>query len=275
MTRQIVCALLLTAGTAVAQERAPSYDVRVEIDKAQLEGKLRAAIEMKTTVGAPYSAEATTEFVQVLADGNRIVRRTIVRIYRDSEGRVRRENVTADGSRVESVTIVDPVAGSHVVLDPATRTAFGSPSKLRVAEGSTASMREMHHEKAAVEAKMRQRTPMPTQSLPRQPSPERARLHEQTNRQDLGQRSIEGLAAQGTRTTTVLPPGTIGNEQPIRIVTEEWFSPDLQLLVQTKHSDPRSGDTTYTLSNVVRAEPDGSLFDVPADYAVKPSRTRE
>ena len=198
-----------------------------------------------------------------------------MRIYRDSEGRVRRENVTADGSRVESVTIVDPVAGSHVVLDPATRTAFGSPSKLRYAEGTTASMREMHHEKAAVEAKMGRRTAMPTQALPRQPSPERARLHEQTSRQDLGQRSIEGLAARGTRTTTVLPPGTIGNEQPIRIVTEEWFAPDLQVLVQTKHSDPRSGDTTYTLSNIVRAESDRSLFEVPADYAVKPSGTRE
>ena len=95
-------------------------------------------------------------------------------------------------------------------------------------------------------------------------------MHEQASRQDLGERTVGGLVARGTRTTTVLPPGAIGNEQPIRIVSEEWFAPDLQVLVLTKYSDPRSGDTTYTLSNIVRAEPDRSLFEVPPDYPFKP-----
>jgi hypothetical protein len=88
-------------------------------------------------------------------------------------------------------------------------------------------------------------------------------------RQDLGQRTIEGVTAEGTRTITTIPPGTIGNEQPIRIVSEEWFSPDLRVLVLTKHSDPRSGETTYTLSNIVRAEPGRALFEIPADYPRK------
>ena len=74
------------------------------------------------------------------------------------------------------------------------------------------------------------------------------------------------MIARGTRPTTVIPAGAIGNDQTIRIVTEEWFSPDLQVLVLTKHSDPRSGDTTYALSGIVRAEPDRSLFEVPAAY---------
>jgi len=131
MKRQFVCALTVLAASgagsaaisAEGQEREPAKAVRhaIELDKAQLEGKLRAAVEMKTTTGAPYSAEATTETVQMLADGNRIARKTIVRIYRDSDGRTRREFVTADGSRVESVAIVDPVAGSSVMFDPRTR----------------------------------------------------------------------------------------------------------------------------------------------------------
>jgi hypothetical protein len=100
-------------------------------------------------------------------------------------------------------------------------------------------------------------------SMPRAP---RSTLHEQVTRQDLGQRMIEGVNALGTRTTTTIPTGAIGNEQPIRIVSEEWFAPDLQVLVMTKHSDPRSGETTYMLSNIIRAEPDRSLFEVPADY---------
>jgi hypothetical protein len=280
------------AGTAEAQERVQMYEMRVDLEKAQLAGKLRAAVEMKTTVGAPYSGEATTEAVQVLADGNRIVRRSIVRIYRDSEGRVRRENVTADGSRVESVTIVDPVSGSNVMLDPVNRIAFGDPGK--VAGRSDESAREVERkklERAELEAKMEPRAepdkrdiemamrgepraPGPV-ALPRRPSPERERVNGEASRQDLGQRTFDGVVARGTRTTTVLAAGAIGNEQPIRIVSEEWFAPDLQLLVLTKYSDPRSGDTTYTLSNIVRTEPDHSLFEVPADYSVKPVRARE
>ena len=80
--------------------------------------------------------------------------------------------------------------------------------------------------------------------------------------------------ATGTRTTTVIPAGAIGNEQPIRIVSEQWFSPDLELLVLTRHSDPRTGDTTYRLTNIVRGDPDRSLFEVPADYTVKESGIR-
>jgi hypothetical protein len=96
----------------------------------------------------------------------------------------------------------------------------------------------------------------------------------QTVREDLGSQSIEGVSAIGSRSTTTIPAGAIGNEQPITIVSEQWFSPDLQVLVLTRHSDPRQGDTTYRLVNVVRAEPDRSLFVVPADYTFKESGIR-
>ena len=90
----------------------------------------------------------------------------------------------------------------------------------------------------------------------------------QSVREDLGTSTIEGLPATGTRTTTTIAAGAIGNVQPIKIVSEEWFSPDLQVLVLTKHNDPRSGETVYRLLNVVRAEPDPSLFAVPADEPI-------
>jgi hypothetical protein len=91
-------------------------------------------------------------------------------------------------------------------------------------------------------------------------------------KEDLGPQTIEGVTARGTRTTTVIPAGSIGNVQDIRIVSEQWFSEDLQVLVLTKHSDPRSGETIYRLRNIVRAEPDASLFTVPADYTVQQGR---
>jgi hypothetical protein len=86
---------------------------------------------------------------------------------------------------------------------------------------------------------------------------------------------VEGVMADGKRVTTVLPAGAIGNQQPITVLTEQWFSPDLEILVMTRHSDPRSGDTTYTVTNIVRAEPQGSLFDVPADYTIVGSPYKE
>ena len=93
--------------------------------------------------------------------------------------------------------------------------------------------------------------------------------------EDLGRQNIEGVSATGTRSITTIPAGAIGNLQPIKVVNEQWLSPDLQVLVMTKHSDPRSGETTYRLQSIVRAEPDRSLFSVPADYTMKESGIRE
>ncbi len=94
----------------------------------------------------------------------------------------------------------------------------------------------------------------------------------QTRREGLSTQTIEGVSATGSRTTTVIPAGAIGNLQPIKVVSEQWMSSDLKVLVLTKHSDPRSGETVYRLANIVRAEPDRSLFLVPADYTIKERR---
>jgi hypothetical protein len=94
------------------------------------------------------------------------------------------------------------------------------------------------------------------------------------SREDLGEREIEGVLARGTRTTTVIQAGEIGNDRAITVVAEQWYSPDLQLIVATKHSDPRSGETTYRLTNIVRGEQDRSLFEVPAEYTLKETGIR-
>jgi len=86
--------------------------------------------------------------------------------------------------------------------------------------------------------------------------------------EDLGTQTIAGVTAQGTRFTRTIPAGQIGNEKLISIVHERWYSNDLQTVVMSKRSDPWSGETTYTLTNINRTEPDASLFTVPSDYAV-------
>jgi hypothetical protein len=88
------------------------------------------------------------------------------------------------------------------------------------------------------------------------------------NTESLGRRIVEGVEAEGTRTTLTIPAGEIGNTLPIYVVDERWYSPELQMPVMTRHHDPRSGDTVFRLTNIRRAEPARSLFEVPPEYTI-------
>jgi hypothetical protein len=89
--------------------------------------------------------------------------------------------------------------------------------------------------------------------------------------QQLGTKVVEGIQADGTRSTLTIPAGQIGNDNPIQIVDEVWRSPDLQVIVHSEHSDPRMGTTVYSLQNISRSDPSPALFQVPADYTVTES----
>ena len=86
--------------------------------------------------------------------------------------------------------------------------------------------------------------------------------------ESLGVQLIEGVPAEGTRTLMTIPAGQIGNERPIEVISERWYSPDLEVLLYSRHVDPRYGETTYRLSNIVRTEPAASLFEVPPDFTL-------
>jgi hypothetical protein len=229
-------------------------------------------IEAKVVKGAPFSAEIVTESIQTLADGNRIVQRSNTRVYRDSEGRVRREEDR--GSKSPGISITDPVSGMSYLLDPDNRVVRQTPNM--------AGFRMMELEKAVHELAMRVPTAAadklkvlaaPQQEIERKleeakiGSVERG-VPEQVEVEQLPSRDIEGVRAEGTRRTTTIAAGAIGNELPIEIVSEEWTSPDLKVLVMTERRDPRLGTSTYRLVNIIRAEPDRYLFEVPSDYTV-------
>lgn len=234
------------------------------------------SLESSVVKGMPYSAEITTETVQTLADGNRIARRTTGRVYRDSEGRVRREEDRPSGS--PSITISDPVAGTTLALDAATRTARSSPS-LFVIRQLVGNITVQQYQ-LAIESLG---TPTAgTWSSPPVPATSTAGGGARGGRgrsggdgaveEKLADRFIEGVVASGIRRTTTIEKGAIGNEQPITIVSEEWRSPDLQILVMTDLTDPRTGRSTYRLLSINRSEPDPLLFKVPPDYTVQPGR---
>ncbi len=92
-----------------------------------------------------------------------------------------------------------------------------------------------------------------------------------SRRLGFGTQIINGVFAQGVRYTRTIPAGRIGNANPIKVITERWYSPDLQVVVKTMPSDPMSGQVTYTLNNIQRTEPAASLFTVPLGYTVTPA----
>ena len=89
------------------------------------------------------------------------------------------------------------------------------------------------------------------------------------DQKSLGTRDFDGVKADGTQTTHTIPAGTIGNEKPIVITRERWFSAELQLVVFVRNFDPRAGETTYRLTNVRRGEPPADLFRVPVDFRTR------
>ena len=189
----------------------------------------------------PYSAQRIVERVQTLADGTRITRTPQkFNEYRDSAGRTRTDQmVTSDteAERIASINITDPVAGFRYALDPETRTA------------RQVSLTKLEAKAAAPVA-------------PKQE--ERA----QVSRDSLGTETMDGVLVKGTRTRTIYPVGSLGNDRPLTVVRESWISPELAIVVMTKVSDPRTGEFTSRLTNISHSEPDPSLFQVPADYQV-------
>ncbi len=86
--------------------------------------------------------------------------------------------------------------------------------------------------------------------------------------ENLGDQIIEGIHATGTRITTTIPAGQMGNEQTMAVTSERWYSPELKATVMTKHIDPWAGELKTTFTSVNTAEPDSSLFAVPSNYKI-------
>ena len=259
-----------------------------------------AAMSEKIVKGSPFSADAVNESVQVLADGNRIVRNSSNKLYRNSEGRFRRDVSGSSGGALASfysvgpgVTILDPVQGYRYLLDSDLKTArvrtLGShggvsvalpaappaPPAVPTAERSLAAEKAIAEYRAARPAAVispRENTYSGVMTAVARGGTfvygSAAPSKYETRTEELGVQNIEGVEATGTRTITTIPAGDIGNERPIEIVYEKWYSNELQLVVMSKNSDPRFGEQTYRLTNIVRSEPDPSLFELPQGYRV-------
>lgn len=264
---------MVASGSAFAQESDVAYQESGVVTAGAV-----ASMSASPVVGAAYSGTITNEMVQTLSDGTHITQTTTGTVARDSQGRTRQDaplpmigNLSAaNASHV--VFIVDPVAQVSYTLDLTDKTAqkmpappFGAPN--------TAMAKEILRTGPQVSISIGG-GPMPMPPLAAMPVMVLQKMDisrndaANTTTEDLGSQTMEGVLVSGTRTTRTIPMGQIGNDAPIKIVTEVRTSPDLKTVVYSKRSDPRMGEQTFQLKNIVRAEPDPSLFVVPAGFTI-------
>ena len=293
----IPAALAILSFAAAAQDEHAMVAEKLAAEKMALQVKvvsLQGGIMGKPVKGAPYSAVEVNESTQMLADGTRIHNENQTQVYRDSEGRMRRETPT-------DVTIWDPVANASYVLNPKAQTARKLPmgnfafNTTRIGNGEintfmlrtgpgdgtrgSSSIDEAKMKadeakmKAEIEAHMKSGSAAngniafaygPNVEVMRRTMSRREKVKEEP----LGKQPVEGVSAEGTRTVATIEAGAIGNDRPIQTVSERWFSPELQTVMLTRSSDPRSGEEVFKLINVNRAEPAAYLFQVPAGYQI-------
>jgi hypothetical protein len=245
--------------------------------------------ESKVVKGVPFSADTVTEFTQTLSNGQRLYRKTTGDVCRDSEGRTRREQTieaiggySASSPARQTIFINDPVSGTSYILDSGNHTAvktshvstgavvyskggtgYGVASGVGSGVGGGVSGGVQTGEQIIVHI-IDGVTGGGAQVMT-------SKIHSPTNSrtESLGTQVIEGVAAEGTRTIETIPTGTIGNDSPIEILSERWYSPELQVVLKTRHSDPRSGENVYQLTNIRRGEPSPTMFQIPAEFTIK------
>ncbi|MBS1840200.1 MAG: hypothetical protein JSS69_15150 [Acidobacteria bacterium] len=211
----------------------------------------------KVVKGAPFSAVSVTTMNHLLADGTNISNTIKVTLYRDSQGRFRKEGSmpfwgnTAGDQPHSFIVISDPVAAKNYLLNPEKKVARVGIFRARGPKDGKGA------------------TPGANSAAPNVEGGKERGDNANLTKISLGTQTINGVSAEGTRYTRLIPTGEIGNDKPITITREVWYSNDLQMVVQSKHSDPRFGDSTYTLTNIQRTEPAANLFSVPSDYTLQ------
>ena len=312
---------------ASAQDSEALAKTKAEAENTIVQMKMVGAVKGTTVKGAPYSGEEVNETNQMLADGTRIHHENRATVYRDSEGRTRRETP-------DNITITDPVANFTYMLNPKTMTGqkvtmslagysfMRSGTSGAAITGDSNSTFSIHSsgdgpatitlngvpldEKAVAEAMAKAKTNGSTQTFSvgigagigsgsgagigsgggagigsgggagstatagsggMIATAPRMAMRKSAG-EPLGKQTIEGVNAAGIREVSTIDAGAIGNDRPIQVSTESWYSAELQMNVMTKHSDPRTGEESFRLTNINRAEPAAYLFQAPTGYQI-------
>jgi hypothetical protein len=228
---------------------------------------------LNPVTGSPVSAIQQQHILQVLSDGTRIEHNESQPFYRDSMGRTRIENGPPGSG---PVTIQDPVGKVTIMLDPTAKTAQKMPAPFARYGGDLRAVYALSGNAAPGrgQTQVTVSTGGPGRSMAILDGAAGAATVKPAE-EDLPSQIVNGVLATGRRTTLTIPAGEIGNDRPIRVVSEIWYSDNLKMMVKSSNSDPRFGDSSFELTNINPSEPDAGLFQIPADYAVSEAKSAQ
>lgn len=253
--RSVRIALLSLCACAAFAQNELNLPTRVQNGSVTFSSSGEAFTGFPVT-NAPYSAHQVLEHSQTLADGTHVTQTPLVTlVFRDSQGRTRTERPLLPArQRPMVIRVDDPVAGYEYILDTDNRVAH----RIR--------LQRLHS--AGGENDPPPPPPTPVERI----SPPTAMTWEvggnKSTQEPLGTQVMEGVTVEGVRLTSIVKVGSQGNDQPITQVQEHWYSPQLGREILGKRFDPRSGETVTRLTDIVLAEPDPALFQVPADFTI-------
>jgi hypothetical protein len=206
--------------------------------------------------GSPFQAEKTTTLTRE-REGKVVPSESpSMLIARDGQGRVRTERTEGkfkveegEGVGTEAVqhiiTICDPVGQKLVRLDTLNKTATVQVHSAGVLGSGTRSQGAF----CSVYAKRQNGS--------------------NSQKEDLGHQTIEGLDAEGIRTTRSSPAIRNGEAMIAQSVSEAWCSDELgALLLQSRQTGTLQQKVETKLTKIARGEPDPALFQIPADYRI-------
>jgi hypothetical protein len=206
-------------------------------------------VDVLALEGKPFSATSTIEWTRTTEDGNVVRTHLVASLARDSRGRIYRErhSFVPDGSDDKA-----PLKEVHL-YDPTTRSQ---------------ALCSTH----AFECVLTDYRPV---TFYEAEEPGTSRDGSRTMiRESLGNDTIDGIFVTGTRETTTIRAGAAGNDQPLVLIREFWYSDELETNLRVTRIDPRDGKQEIRLSHVVVGEPDVHLFDLPIGYHVRDLRSR-
>ncbi|MBV9217424.1 MAG: hypothetical protein JO053_14740 [Acidobacteria bacterium] len=195
----------------------------------------------KLITGQPFSAESVFEDTRRLYDGSTVTKQMHGAFYRDTAGRTRREQPLEQVGGFKVVGSDNKPQMLVFINDFGSKTQYFLDTNNKIAH--------------------KNHIGPPPPSEPPAPNG--------TKTESLGTKTIEGVSCEGTRETFEIPAGQIGNDKPLQVVTEIWFSPELGVMVMSRHVDPLGGEHVFKLINIKRGEPSADLFTVPSGYRIE------
>jgi hypothetical protein len=87
--------------------------------------------------------------------------------------------------------------------------------------------------------------------------------------EQLPSRFIDGFPFEGLRFTQSILGSADGQERPDTMIEEDWVSRNLSVVLEQNVKSQKTGTKTQKVLDFKQAEPDPTLFIVPADYTIR------